>query len=385
MLNVHRLFFHTSSGDAFHDLLLPTDAQKQHLTQAKNKIRDQLRGAIEQASTTLLGQDKKVTPRFRTQGSWSYELCNQPAHTPPQEMDWDLGVYLPTSVWEDSKPRIAARAYYELLETSLRSLCTREGWAMTPKETCIRVHIGQSCHIDVPPYAAPDNQFAAIQERALAKALALKEEASFREAVTFGEIPGAEWDDLKEIVLATRSGKWEKSDPGVVSQWFRERVALFGEQIRRICRYLKAWRDFQWEEGGPSSVCLMICACQPFQKTPGRDDLALLEVLRELADKLAGEVREELINPEEDFNKRLSAEERKDASGKARALYRALNAALEANRWEKVDVLSVLQAQFGSRFPTNPDWVTDSTPQDVVRAAPAIIVAQPEVRRSKSG
>lgn len=383
MLNLHRLFYSSTSNDAFHGVILPTAAAERHLTQAKDKIRDHLRSAIERASLAVFGQ--KVTPRFRTQGSWSYRLCNHPAHVPPQEMDWDLGVYLPVSAWEDNRPRVAAIAYYKLLEESLRSLCSRERWTMTPRETCIRVQIGQHCHIDVPPYAAPDKEFAAIQERALAKALALKEEIAFRDAVSFGDMPGNAWDNLKEIVLATRSGKWEKSDPGVVSAWFRDQLEVFGEPLRRVCRYLKSWRDFQWVEGGPSSVCLMICAVQSFQQMPGRDDLALLEVLRELDDKLASDVREDLINPDDDFNKRLSHQERAEAAGKARALFRALNAALEASAWQKPAVLSVLQGQFGRRFPVNPSWVTDSTPQEVVRVAPAVIVPQPEVRRSKSG
>src|SRR5260221_7549459 len=134
MLNLHWLSFNTARDDAFYSVILPAEAQTAHLTQSKNKIRDHLREAIERASTTVLGQAQKVTPRFRTQGSMSYDLCNQPAHVPPQEMDWDLGVYLPISVWEDSKPKVAAAIYYKLLEDSLQSLCARERWTMTPKE-----------------------------------------------------------------------------------------------------------------------------------------------------------------------------------------------------------------------------------------------------------
>lgn len=385
MLNLHRLFYHSTESESFHSAILPTDAQREHLTQAKNKIRDHLRETIERASIAVLGQPQKLTPRFRTQGSWSYGLCNQPAHRPPQEMDWDLGVYLPVSAWEDSRPRFAAQAYYKLLEDGLQSLCKREGWTMETKETCIRVFIGNAAHIDVPPYAAPDKQFAAIQERALAKALALKEDISFKDAVAFGEMPGDVWDELTDIVLATRSGKWEKSDPAVVSDWFRDQLALHGEQLRRICRYLKAWRDYVWKEGGPSSVCLMICACQAFRKMAARDDLALLEVVRELEEKIADDVREELINPEDDFNKKLSPDERVEAAGKAQALYEALNRAIEAANWQKADVLAALKGQFGPRFPTTATWVTESTPQAVASAAPAIVVAQPEVHRSKSG
>jgi hypothetical protein len=384
MLNLQRLFYSSSDDRSYHRVLLPTEEQKQQLTQAKNKIRDHLRESIERASTTVLGQTQKVSPRFRTQGSWSYNTCNQPAHVPPQEMDWDLGVYLPISVWEDNRPKIAAAVYYGLLEELLKSLCTREGWTLCAKDTCVRVEIGKSCHVDVPPYAAPDRQFAAIQERVLAKALALREDARYAEAIAFGEMPEADWDSLREIVLATRSGEWKPSDPGMVSDWFRHQIEEHGEQLRRTCRYLKGWRDFQWREGGPSSVSLMICGCQSFQPMHGRDDLALLEVARELGGKLAGNLHEELIDEREDFNK-LSFEERIAAAAKAQSLYRVLKGGLDANRWEKTDVLKAFRAQFGPRMPNELDWIADDTPQGVVRAAPAVVVPQPEVRRTRSG
>jgi cyclic GMP-AMP synthase len=297
-------------------------------------------------------------------------------------MDWDLGHYLPISVWEDSRPKVAASVYYRLLEGLLESLCKREGWTLSPEEKCVRVRIGRHSHIDVPPYAAPDKEFAAIQERVLAKALALKEARDA--AAVFGELPEADWDTMKEIMLATRSGEWRPSDPGVVSDWFRHQIEVHREQLRRICRYLKGWRDFQWREGGPSSVSLMICVCQTFQTMQGRDDLALLEVARELGDKLAGDIREELINDKEDFNK-LSPQERIDAAQKARALYAVLKRGVEANRSEKIEVLKALRAQFGPRMPFQPDWIFGDTPQAVVKAAPAVIVPQPEVSRTRSG
>jgi hypothetical protein len=383
MLNLHRLFYSSNNDRSYYCVVLPTEEQRQHLTQAKNKIRDHLREGIEQASMTILDQTRKVSPRFRTQGSWSYNTCIQRAQVPPQEMDWDLGVYLPVSVWEDNHPKIAATVYYGLLEKLLKSLCAKEGWTLCAKDTCVRVVIGKDCHVDVPPYAAPDAQFTAIQERVLAKSLTFKDE-HYAEARAFGELPEPDWDSLKEIVLATRNGQWKASDPGVVSDWFRHQIAEHGEQLRRICRYLKGWRDFQWIESGPSSVALMICACQSFQPMHGRDDLALLEVVRELGDKLSGDLHEELIDEREDFNN-LSSEERLAAAGKAQVLYQVLKNGLAANRWEKTDVLNGLQLQFGPRMPYELAWIVDGTPQAVVRAAPAVVVPQPEVRRSKSG
>lgn len=384
MLNLHRLFFSSAFDDSYHGIILPTERQKQHLTQGKNKIRDHLREGIEGASVSVLGQARRVSPRFRTQGSWSYNTCNQPAHVPPQEMDWDLGVYLPISIWEDSRPRVAALVYFQLVEGLLTSLCKREGWTLIPKETCVRVVIGQSCHVDVPLYAAPEAQFAAIQERVLAKAVALREDAVFAEARSHGELPEADWDSLKEIVLATREGEWRPSDPGVVSDWYRHQLAEHGDQLGRICRYLKGWRDYRWTEGGPSSVSLMICASQTIQVVRGRDDLALLEVARHLGVKLGNDLREELIDPREQFNN-LSPEERVAAAQKANSLYEALKTGLGAQEWQKADAVRVLRGQFGPRIPNEPDWLSEDTPQDVVRATPALIVPQPVVKPTKAG
>lgn len=384
MLNLHRLFYSSAFTDSYHGVLLPTERQKQYLTRAKDKIRDDLREGIEAASLSVLGQAKRVSPRFRTQGSWSYNLCNQPAHMPPQEIDWDLGVYLPISVWEDSRPKVAAVAYFRLVEGLLASLCKKERWTLVTKDTCVRVVIGDGCHVDVPLYAAPEAQFAAVQERVLAKSMALREAAEFAEARAHGEMVERDWDSLKEIVLATRDGEWRPSDPGVVSDWYRHQAAEHGEQVDRMCRYMKGWRDHQWLEGGPSSVALMICVCQTMTVIKGRDDLALLEITRHLGDKLSNDVHEELIDPREQFNK-LSPQERIDAARRANELHQALKGGLEGQKWQKEDVLQALRAQFGPRLPDQPDWLTDDTPQNVVRTTPAFIVPQPVVKRTRAG
>ncbi|NOK24084.1 hypothetical protein HMI50_44715, partial [Corallococcus carmarthensis] len=103
MLKLNRLLFATAE-EVFINSIEPTKDQRRVLVEAKNEIRDHLRPRIREATIKALGMDKAVTPRFRTQGSWSYQTCVQPAWHPPQEMDWDFGVYLPVSLWEESGP-----------------------------------------------------------------------------------------------------------------------------------------------------------------------------------------------------------------------------------------------------------------------------------------
>lgn len=117
MLKLNRLLFSTAEDDVFIDRIEPSKEQRDLLFAAKNDIRDYLRPRIREATVAVLGMDKAVTPRFRTQGSWSYKTCVQPAWHPPQEMDWDFGVYLPVSVWEDGGPPHAmAKLYFKLVE-----------------------------------------------------------------------------------------------------------------------------------------------------------------------------------------------------------------------------------------------------------------------------
>lgn len=36
--------------------------------------------------------------------------------------------------------------------------------------------------------------------------------------------------------------------------WVKDRIREHGQPLRRVCRYLKAWRDFHWSEGGGSGL-----------------------------------------------------------------------------------------------------------------------------------
>ena len=138
MLKLNKLFY-TTADDVFYDRIKPSTAQRSYLMDCKNDIRDYLKPRISKATVKVLGMEEAVEPRFRTQGSWAYKTCVQPAHSPDQEMDWDFGVYLPVRVWEDNgQPRAMAKAYFNLVEGILSALCKEKSWTLnTEKQTCI--------------------------------------------------------------------------------------------------------------------------------------------------------------------------------------------------------------------------------------------------------
>lgn len=382
--------FHGSDTDSltFGSQIRPSPAQKTHLRGCIMKIKDHLEPRISAATKKVLGMERQVSPKFRTQGSWAYDTCIEPATKPPQEMDWDYGVYLPVTVWEENGPPAQmARAYFDLVESLLGDLCDEEGWTLVEgKDTCIRVKVASWAHIDIPLYAAPEDEFKKITESvALAKAhtmdTAVLERSEYMEYLEARQ----QWAELDSIVMATRKGAWKHSDPKKVSNWFDDRVEEHGVQLRRVCRYLKAWRDFHWPVGGPTSVLLMIATAQEFEEKKGRDDLALLDSAQRLSLSLMDEVREPGIdNGEEDFN-RLSPPERLVVTQRLRQLALHLSEAHKGSLNDRQSVLETLLQQFGSRIPLDVSRVELDGEVAAIRQTPAVHVVAPVVPSSAAG
>ncbi len=390
MLKLNRLLYSTIDEGSFLHQIRPTPAQRSLLEDAKNDIRDHLRPRITEATKAVLGMGKSVEPRFRTQGSWRYKTCIQPACTPPQEMDWDFGVYLPVSVWEETGPPPAmAKLYFELVERLLTDLCEKKGWTLfSGKDTCIRVQLDDWAHIDIPLYAAPEREFDRIVEKAMMYSATYKSSRDVLvENFSDDELSQVQWEEMDGIAMATRSGDWKPTDPEAVARWFLDLVELHGDQLQRVCRYLKAWRDFVWQSGdGPTSVCIMIAVARSYEICPRRDDLALEKAARVLSEAIGGDVREEAIDGGiEDFNKRLDAENRRKASALAAKLADKLQAARMKRVFEKSEAISIMREQLGRRVPDSTELVDPDSGEAAVRTVAADRVTRPTVDATSAG
>ena len=207
------------------------------------------------------------------------------------------------------------------------------------------------------------------------------------ESAEFGELPEQVWEELDDIVMATRSGEWKPSDPEAVSKWFNDKVEQHGEQLRRVSRYLKAWRDYHWSNGGgPTSVSLMIAIAQNFNPQRGRDDLVLESSAEHISKVILGELREPGIDKcVEDFNSRLAESEKAMAAQKAKKLATAVRTARSYGSHMKLQAIIDIQKEFGGRIPSREDWVDMDNGADAVRSVPARRVPSPVVRATQAG
>lgn len=376
--NVSKLLHTATSTDPFLKQLNITERQETQLLSVRKKVRSALKQGFKELrdrANEFYDSDQlylsRLAPKFWTQGSYVYRTLNRPEHLPPQQIDIDDGVYFPMELVEGN-PKAANRLLFNSVENILKKLADSNNWAVdTNKSTCVRIIVDAEMHVDIPIYAIPEERYAVLK--------ATVESRQFdgllsAEATDDNDI----WLNPSQVYLAVRDkDKWKPSDPMVLQRWFEGRCKVHSNRLRRICRYLKGWRDLTWIKGGPSSITLMVAAAETFdnnlntQRTPFQSDCeALLAVARELPDQFA----KNICNPEEPeevmFPRNLKDEEIVEIRNKVRLFKGNVEISL-CHSQTSHEVVAQLQAIFGQRIPSRPDLVKLMPVAAAVRKIPA--------------
>jgi len=402
-LNVHRVFKGSQTRRGYLAALGLKDDRAASLREARDRIRKALReempdwnnlakarSLVEYRHIALASRMPPLRPKFRMQGSSVYHTLNFPAHLPPQEVDFDDGVFLPTSFVNgggSNRPVVASKGYFAMVEQILGPLCAECGWQLdTSKSSCVRVRIDAEAHVDLALYAIPDEEFTKLAE---ARALALAARGQAALELDF-ELADEVYRGLleKRIMLAHRNNGWIESDPREIENWFLGAIADHGEAVRRVCRYLKGWRDFQWMQGGPSSITLMACVVAVYDELKGplpenRDDLALQAV----ADRLEALFSQAIPNPvlpDQQLDEDWSAEQRLDFKARARGLKTKIDTVLNRTYHKAVAIVE-LREGFGGRIPNDELLIDVESEERRVRAYASAVVTAPAVPRTTSG
>ncbi len=321
-----------------------------------------------------------VEVKFMTQGSFAYKTLNRPARS-TQEIDLDDGMYVPIRYLSNGSPSLLAKGLFDFVQKSLEPLCFEKGWSVEQKNSCVRVKINRSAHIDVPIYSVPLKEFMEIEE-SLSKNFSNSRIAMDHAVLKSRKIPN------DKIMLANKDGNWVPSDPKKLHDWVIETKETYGPEFIRICRFLKGWRDSVWESSKFSSICIMRSVEIAFDKLEAnweknRDDSLLYEVAKLLpeilSDKVDNPVVENASLNEWDINQKEAI--LAGVSKLISTLEQALHNADSCN-----GVITTLKAGLDERIPNCPDAVElEVGPVVAFKSSTIIKQAQPVVGVSKSG
>lgn len=400
----HSLLASPTQASLLSNLNLPPNEERALISAAK-----EISQAISLGFTALRAEvrQKKLDhdvprPKFAIQGSYIYGTMNAPAYPPAQQVDIDLGMYLPFSaLGNGQQPKTATGYYFDAVTRILSEYIHHQSksWVLPPKDrqksTCIRVVLSETTHVDIPLYAVPEGELNRIDESKMAL---LKQENEYPELLTNEEFYmdslALEAVTPDVIHMAHREEGWLPSDALVIRDWVKSQFRQMGKMIRPVNRFLKAWRDEVWREGGgPSSIFLLAHSLQSFPEK--RDNLTHCDALKAVIEELPSVFQRPLLVPcpttedkyaKEDLRSRIDEKTQADYQHEFDELRRQYmlaktEGAVEANR--------LLVTLFGSRLPHDPSRIqvvddAAATVREIQSATPDILPLH-TTERSTSG
>lgn len=367
-INAHRALFASHADDTYLANLTVPDGEREELRDIRDEIRRTLRTGFaewdrhlerrqlfEAAALESFADAQPLRPKFRMQGSWSYHTLNRATVTPPQEIDLDDGVFLPISFLTrdgTTHPAVVSEAYFAAVEAMLAPLCEERGWTLSGKSSCVRVAVRLGAHVDLALYAIPDDDFRELVEKAERVALASFGARVLDEAMAFDQVVYPNLPD-DHIMLAHREEGWKPSDPRKLERWFDEAVKRHGQQLRRMCRYLKGWRDHTWKGCRLSSIALMACVVAAYDAAAhspreNRDDEALKMVADRMTTTLAGVIANPVVEGQR-LDEGWDEECRSEFIAQAKALWTTLDAVARLS--DPGQALATLRSTLGQFIP----------------------------------
>lgn len=220
----------------FHARIALTYGNKAVLRMTREAIRERIRRYFRNTLQVKM-------PMFRGQGAYALDTMVNPIDG---EYDIDDGVYLQhlDHLYDGNWP--AADSVHRWLVNAVDGYCSvkTEG-----KRACVRVRYQSLCRVDIAVYGQLNGRLR----------LAVKGEP-----------------------------KWRRSEPLSLSLWFGSHISRYGEQLRRIVCYLKAWADFQTRRWGnmPGGLILTVLAVHHYQSHE-KDDVALAYTLRAISNAVS--------------------------------------------------------------------------------------------------
>lgn len=285
----------------FNDEIKLTSTKKGVLRTSRNAVRKDIKDYFEK---TLL----VTKPKFWGQGSYMMNTIIKPIEG---EYDIDDGIYLEHLVDREEEDWPATSTVHNWIVKAVKD---RTSTPPQDKNTCVRVIYKDDYHIDIPIY-----------------------------------IKGREAEHPK---LAHKSKGWVDSDPKELTNWFRDEVKEKSDQLKRIVRYFKAWKDYKANgDTFPSGMIFTILAANNYiEGYEEDDDSAFVAIAKEIYDSLDDNFSlKRPVFPNEELLGDWSETAQNNFLSKLSSLIQNGQKALEKE--DKEEASKIWIKVFGERFP----------------------------------
>lgn len=294
--------------------LFNTFNEKVTLTKAKGDSLKTSRDALRSDVKNWFKDKDKKQPKFCWQGSFAMKTVTNPLGD--KEYDLDDGIYIQGYEETEIDDWVAPSTVHTWIKDAVKD---RTSIDVIDKDTCVRVPYTAGYHIDLPIYICKD-----------------------------------------DVAYLAHKGKgWIESDPKAFKDWFVGKVtdANYGEQLRSVVKYLKAWRDYK---GIPlKGIEITILAVNNFDKYDGRDDKSLRNTVKDIITSLENDFKcVKPVTPGEDLFDGASETKKQSIISGLKTLKTNLDKAIDEKDEKKAS--EHLRKSFGDRFPLGKE-ATQST------------------------
>ena len=306
MATLHNEYRNKKNGFNFEIKL--TDSRKSELNKNKKALRERIRKWFKE------NKPEELQPKFHSQGSIQMGTTINPIPKyldDKKQLNYDLddGVYFIEKDNQDNKKSI--ETWHNWVYDAVKD---HTGKGAQKKDTCVRVLYEDGHHIDLPIYYKKDNK----------------------------------------IEFAHKSKDWLESDPKAFYEWFNNNAAE-NQQLRRIVRYLKAWKNFREDKNSnlklPSGFALTILATNNYY-ADDNDDKAFRKTVRNIKTKLDNKF--ECLRPTtpigEDIFAGFSQSKKDNFLNALTSLLNDCDRAKDEDNYKKASEY-LRNNQFGDRFP----------------------------------
>lgn len=279
--------------------------EKITLTKSKSDSLKTSRDALRSDVKNWFSDKNKKQPKFCWQGSFAMKTVVNPLDG--KEYDLDDGVYIQDYENMEMDEWISPSTVHKWVKDAVYE---RNQQDVIDKDTCVRVPYAAGYHIDLPIYICKDDV----------------------------------------AYLAHKNKGWSESDPKAFKDWFVGKVnsEAYGEQLRSIVKYLKAWRDYK---GIPlKGIEITILATNSFDKYDERDDKSLRNTVTDIIDVLEKDFKcVKPVIPEEDLFDDASETKKNSILSGLKTLKTNLDKAIDESDEKKAS--EYVRKSFGDRFP----------------------------------